>query len=270
MINITKKLDKTIKSWLDTKLSRLSEVSPGIFIGGVKDQTSKFPIWLFEYNNNLYIGAEEKIHKSILGLVDRLNSQMIFSQFGMYEISRITHPLGYYVWGPSWFMFTEKESWINFNDYKIEILSNEEINNQLDEKIFWHNSYDCLKGFVIKDQGKIVASATLHDVGDNFVEIGLDTHPDAQLKGLGTNVYSAAGKWAFENNKIPYSSVGPWNIPSTRTQIKCGMKCIGVDMVGIDKFKLPPQSLGAPSKDIDIYDYYPSWAFNQNINKKQA
>ena len=48
------------------------------------------------------------------------------------------------------------------------------------------------------------------------------------------------------------------------------MKCIGVDMVGIDKFKLPPQSLGAPSKDIDIYDYYPSWAFNQNIIKKQT
>ena len=104
MINITKKLDETIKSWLDTKLSELNEVSPGIFIGGVKDQTSKFPIWLFEYNNNLYIGAEEKIHKSILSLVDRLNSQMIFSQFGMYEISRITHPLGYYVWGPSWFV----------------------------------------------------------------------------------------------------------------------------------------------------------------------
>ena len=48
MINITKKLDKTIKSWLDTKLSQLNEVSPGIFIGGVKDQTSKFPIWLFD------------------------------------------------------------------------------------------------------------------------------------------------------------------------------------------------------------------------------
>ena len=71
MINITKKLDDTIKSWLDTKLSELNEVNPGIFIGGVKDQSFKFPIWLFEYNNNLYIGAEEKIHKSILSLVDR-------------------------------------------------------------------------------------------------------------------------------------------------------------------------------------------------------
>ena len=57
MINITKKLDETINSWLDTKLSELNEVSPGIFIGGVKDQASKFPIWLFEYNNNLYIAS---------------------------------------------------------------------------------------------------------------------------------------------------------------------------------------------------------------------
>ena len=72
-------------------------------------------------------------------------------------------------------------------------------------------------------------------------------------------------KWAYENNITPYSSVGPWNVPSTRTQLKCGMKYIGVDMKGTKEFKVPPQILGSPSKDIRVENYYPKWAFNKEI-----
>ena len=52
MINITKKLDETINSWLDTKLSELNEVSPGIFIGGVKIKHRNF---LYGYLNIIII-----------------------------------------------------------------------------------------------------------------------------------------------------------------------------------------------------------------------
>jgi len=45
------------------------------------------------------------------------------------------------------------------------------------------------------------------------------------------------------------------------------MKYIGIDMRGIDKFSLSPQTLGYPRKDIKIYDYYPEWAFNKDITK---
>ena len=85
---------------------------------------------------------------------------------------------------------------------------------------------------------------------------------------MGSTVYSAAGRWAFDNGYIPFSSVGPWNVPSARTQIKCGMKFIGTDMTSIEQFKVPPQTLGTPNDEINIYDYYPKWGFNKKIIKR--
>jgi hypothetical protein len=101
------------------------------------------------------------------------------------------------------------------------------------------------------------------------VEIGVDTHPDSQLSGLGSTVFSAAGRWAFQNGMIPFSSVGPFNIPSTRTQINSGMKYIGVDMTGAKEFAVPPQPLGRPSKEIKVVNYYPEWAKNPDISTKK-
>ena len=43
------------------------------------------------------------------------------------------------------------------------------------------------------------------------------------------------------------------------------MKYIGVDMKGSKEFKVPPQILGSPSKDIRVENYYPKWAFNKEI-----
>ena len=54
---------------------------------------------------------------------------------------------------------------------------------------------------------------------------------------------------------IPFSLVGPFNIPSTRTHINSGMKYIGVDMTGAKEFAVPPQPLGRPSKEIKVVDY---------------
>ena len=147
-------------------------------------------------------------------------------------------------------------------------MSRSEFNKSVDQKIFWHNYPDCLKAFVVKENNNILAASTLKDIGNNFVEIGVDAHPDSQLSGLGSTVYSAAGRWAFENGKIPFSSVGPWNIPSTRTQLNSGMKYVGIDMIGINKFFVPPQPLGKPSPEIDMTNYYPEWAKNSQIKPK--
>ena len=46
------------------------------------------------------------------------------------------------------------------------------------------------------------------------------------------------------------------------------MKYVGVDMTGTKEFAVPPQPLGKPSPNIDVNDYYPEWAKNQNISKK--
>lgn len=284
MKKITKNLDKTVKLWIRNNISDYEQCDPNIFVGELSKKSSDSPsvttheplaghgfkdsIWIFKYDQNIYLGVEKDAREEIHDFLSKTHKDMIFSSYGTYELSRITHKFGYYVWGPSWVLFAEENDWIDIKKHNVEILSSDSFNKIVDKKIFWHNDFNCLKAFVVVEKEKILASATLTDVGNNFVEIGVDTHPDSQLTGLGSTVYSAAGRWAFQNGMVPFSSVGPFNIPSTRTQINSGMKYIGVDMTGTKEFAVPPQPLGKPSPNIDINDYYPEWAKNQNINNK--
>jgi RimJ/RimL family protein N-acetyltransferase len=270
MLEISKQLDKTINNWINHHAPNLENIENGIYISEFDDSNSDkraSKIWIFEYNNSLYLSLNKNVKEDLLKLIKKTPRDFLFSDYGKYEISKITHDYGYYVWGPTWELFAEEKDWIDINLHEVEILSGDEIKDQLDFKIFWHNYVDCVKGFVIKNNNKIIAAATLLDIGGGFVEIGVDADQSISIAGLGSTVYSAAGRWAFENDIYPYSAVGPWNIPSTRTQLKCGMKYIGIDMSGIDKFSLSPQTLGYPRKDIKIYDYYPEWAFNKDITK---
>ena len=272
MSEISEKLDKTIIDWINHKAPNCKQFEDNIYISEHDDsieQNRLNKIWIFQYekDNSLYISINKNIKDDVVKLINKTPRDFLFSDYGKYEISKITHKFGYYVWGPSWQLFAEEKDWIDIKLYDVEIVSKEEIKDQLDSKIFWHNYLDCIKGFVIKNDNKITAAATLKNIGGGFAEIGVDSDQNVSLSGLGSTVYSAAGRWAFENNIYPYSAVASWNIPSTRTQLKCGMRYAGNDMVGIDKFSLAPQTLGYPSKDIKIYDYYPEWAFNKNITK---
>ena len=284
MKKISKNLDKTVKLWIRNNIFDYEQWDPNIFVGELSKKSPDSPsvttheplaghgfkdsIWIFEYDQNIYLGVEKDAREEVQDFLSKTHKDMIFSSYGTYELSRITHKFGYYVWGPSWVLFAEENDWIDIKKHNVEILSSDSFNKIVDKKIFWHNDFNCLKAFVVVEKEKILASATLTDVGNNFVEIGVDTHPDSQLSGLGSTVYSAAGRWAFQNGMVPFSSVGPFNIPSTRTQINSGMKYIGVDMTGTKEFAVPPQPLGKPSPNIDINDYYPEWAKNQNINNK--
>ena len=284
MKKISKNLDKTVKLWIRNNISDFEQFDTNIFVGELSKKSSdsssvtsheplaghgfKDSIWIFEYDQNIYLGVEKDAREEIQDFLSKTHKDMIFSTYGTYELSRITHKFGYYVWGPSWVLFAEENDWIDIKKHNVEILSSDSFNKIVDKNIFWHNDFNCLKAFVVVEKEKILASATLTDVGNSFVEIGVDTHPDSQLSGLGSTVYSAAGRWAFQNGMIPFSSVGPFNIPSTRTQINSGMKYVGVDMTGTKEFAVPPQPLGKPSPNIDVNDYYPEWAKNQNISKK--
>ena len=281
---ISKNLDKTVKFWIKNNIPDYEQVHTNIFVGELSKKSSdssttttheplaghgfKDSIWIFEYDQNIYLGVENEASEEVQGFLSKTHKDMIFSSYGTYELSRITHKFGYYVWGPSWVLFAEENDWIDIKKHNVEILSSESFNKIVDKSIFWHNDFNCLKAFVVVEKEKILASATLTDVGNNFVEIGVDTHPDAQLSGLGSTVYSAAGRWAFQNGMVPFSSVGPFNIPSTRTQINSGMKYVGVDMTGTKEFAVPPQPLGNPSPSIVVNDYYPEWAKNKEINKR--
>ena len=285
MKKISKNLDQTVKLWIRNNIPNYDQCESNIYVGELNKYSSesstvstdeplaghgfKDSIWIFEYDQNIYLGVDNDARQEVQDFLSKTHKDMIFSSYGTYELSRITHQYGYYVWGPSWVLFAEENDWIDINKHDVEILSRNEFNKIVDKKVFWHNDFNCLKAFSVIKNEKIIASATLTDIGNNFVEIGVDTHPDSQLSGLGSTVYSAAGRWAFQNGMIPFSSVGPFNIPSTRTQINSGMKYIGVDMTGTKEFAVPPQPLGRPSKEINVVNYYPEWAKNPDISTKK-
>ena len=262
---ISNNLDKIIETWVNNKIQNYKKFSNRIFVG--QSIIDVNPLWIFEYKNKIFLSVQNNVKNEIIHLIENIHRDFLFSDYGKFEIAKITHKYHYYVWGPSWIMFAEENDWNDIDLHKVEILNSSEIKDQLDFNFFWHNYSDCLKGFAIKMNNKIIACATLKDVGGGFVEIGVDVDTKLNIPGLGSSIYSAAGRWAFDKNYIPFSSVGPWNVPSTRTQMKCGMKFIGTDMTSIDKFKIAPQTLGSPANEINIYDYYPEWGFNKNIIK---
>ena len=263
---INSNLDKIINNWINNKIPNYEKVENNIFVAHSNIDLN--PLWIFDYKNNIYLSVQNKVKTQIIALIKSLQRELLFSDYGKYEIAEITHKYGYYLWGPSWIMFAEENDWIDIVLHEVEILNTSQIKDSLDVKFFWHNYLDCLRGFVIKQNDQIIACATLKDVGGGFVEIGVDVDTELNFSGLGSTVYSAAGRWAFDNGYIPFSSVGPWNVPSARTQIKCGMKFIGTDMTSIEQFKVPPQTLGTPNDEINIYDYYPKWGFNKKIIKR--
>ena len=286
MKKISKNLDQTVKLWIANTIPNYDQCESNIYVGELNKYSfesstgrvltigsgyakRKDSIWIFEYDQNIYLGVDNDARQEVQDFLSKTHKDMIFSSYGTYELSRITHKYGYYVWGPSWVWFAEENDWIDINKHDVEILSRNEFNKIVDKKVFWHNDFNCLKAFSVIKNEKIIASATLTDIGNNFVEIGVDTHPDSQLSGLGSTVFSAAGRWAFQNGMIPFSLVGPFNIPSTRTHINSGMKYIGVDMTGAKEFAVPPQPLGRPSKEIKVVNYYPEWAKNPDISTKK-
>ena len=100
-------------------------------------------------------------------------------------------------------------------------------------------------------------------------DIGIDALHGSQSRGLGSAVFSAAGNWVLEQGGIPFATAAPWNVPSTRTLRKLGMKYVYSAMFGqTGPFLAPPQPFGQPLPGRPIYNYYPDWAMNKGIHEK--
>ena len=126
MLEISKQLDKTINNWINHHAPNLENVESGIYISEFDDSNSDkraSKIWIFEYNNSLYLSLNKNVKEDLLKLIKKTPRDFLFSDYGKYEISKITHDYGYYVWGPTWELFAEEKDWIDINLHEVEILS---------------------------------------------------------------------------------------------------------------------------------------------------
>ena len=96
------------------------------------------------------------------------------------------------------------------------------------------------------------ALATVTSHGDPVWEIGMETHPDAQARGLGHAVVNAAANWILENDRIVLATVGTFNIPSARTLRSVGLRYAFMTIDGRPgPFMVQPQPSGQPATGRD-------------------
>lgn len=198
-----------------------------------------------------------------------VHPDLLFTPFGAYELSRVTLPHEVSVWGPTWFLFADAVSWRGRADERVRALAADEL-SAVDFDLFWHcYGPGSVAAFGIYQGGNLVSLATVKDQGDPFMEIGVDVSRDAQSSGLGSAVVATAGTWILEQGRLPLATVAPFNVPSTRTLRRVGLGYGMTEMIGVDgPFRVPPQPMGRPLPDADIYDYYPDWAMNTGIRPR--
>ena len=265
---ISEKLRKNITPWTERLIGvPLSELRayPTPVLTSRWEPKAGHPLIVVQIGNKSALVATPELCEAVHPIIGELHPDLIFSQFGTYELARATLPLGITIWGPSFFLFGDETTVEPADDPRVVQVGDAELAG-VDYNIFWHCPPDALAGFAIYEGSDLAALATVTDHGDPVWEIGMETHPNTQGKGLGHAVVKAAANWILENDKIALATVGTFNIPSARTLRSVGLRYAFMVVEGLPgPFRVPPQPLGRPRANETLYNHYPDWAINKDI-----
>ena len=270
MSNLSIKVEQWINSHLDEKIIDLGsekyEIVPVLNVPLLCK-----PIWVVKYKQSTIIFSEKKWISDLENLITKIDKEMLFSIYGTYELAKLTQSGKFKANGPSYYLFGDRDKCNLEVDYRVFITDSEELES-VDRNIFWHCYFDdVVSGFAVKNDGKISALATVIDKGEDVYEIGMEVERSSQGLGMGRAVVNAAVQWILDIGGTPLATVGPFNVPSTRTLRSVGLTYYMTDMFGEPgDFAVPPQALGTPTKDMNIYNLYPDWAKNNMIKPKQS
>lgn len=223
------------------------------------------PFVIVRCGNGSALIATQDLCDAVRPIARDLHADLVFSPFGVYELARVTLPLGIAVWGPSFFLFGDRRTVMPPKDDCVVRIGPAELAG-VDYSIFWHCQPNALAGFALYESDRLVALATVTDRGDPVWEIGMETHLGAQRRGLGRAVVNAAANWIVQNGRIALATVGTFNVPSARTLRSVGLHYAFMTIDGRPgRFMVPPQTLGSPRPGEPLYNYYPEWAMTKDI-----
>lgn len=227
----------------------------------------KVPLWGVKTDAGTVLTVRANWVEPVQGLVEELTVDELFSVFGCYQLGRFTLPQGVGVFGPSWYYVGDAKTFKDPEDVRVCSLSGAEWEEEVDATVFWHCfGADAVARFAIREQGKVVALATVRAEFDALWEIGIDVAPQATGQGLGRAVMGAAGRWILQQGRLVLATTAPWNVPSARTLRSVGLRCVLSDLTGAaGAFKVQPQPLGLPYPGAVIHNLYPKWAMNKQI-----
>ncbi len=264
------RLLKKIQPWLEGELGALIG-RPGHPLVAVLATEPRAEgsrtLWAVRVQGQAIVTVREDWLEHVQRAVSTLSLDELFTVFGVYELARVTLPLGTTVFGPSWYLAADGDSFIPAGDTRPVQLAGEDLEARVDSSIFWHCPLrQAVVAHAVFEENRLVALATTRLLGDLVYEIGVDVAPRAKSQGLGRAVVSAAGEWILRQGGLILAVAAPWNVPSVRTMRSLGLRLVLTDLDSFPApFRLPPQPLGVPHPDAQIYDYYPAWAMNAAV-----
>ncbi len=264
------RLLKKIQPWLERELGvpidRLGGPSAPVLPTEPRSEGSR-PLWAVRVQGQAIVTVREGWLEQVQSAVSTLSSDELFTVFGAYELARVTLPLGKAVFGPSWYLAADGDSFTPVGDARPVQLPKEDLETTVDSNIFWHCPLQqAVVAHAVFEENRLAALATTRLLGDLVFEIGVDVSPKAKSRGLGRAVVSAAGEWILRQGGLILAISAPWNVPSVRTMRSLGLRLVLTDLDSMPApFRLPPQPLGVPHPGAQVYDYYPAWGMNSAI-----
>ena len=258
--------------WLEARLGVALERARADTIPVVAPEgPTSHPLWAVRLGERCLVAARAEWVEAVRSVADRLTPDELFSVFGAYELSRVTLPDGYGVWGPSWFYVADEPGFTGERDERTERLSAAQM-AAVDARVFWHcASGPEVVGFGVCEGDRLTALATVRPDDGAVWEVGLDVAPDAKTRGLGLAVFGAAGRWILEQGRLVLGTTAPWNIPSARTMRSLGMRMVLSSLISMAApMRIPPQPLGSPLPGVELRQYYPDWAMNRDILPREG
>ena len=269
-MNHTEILPEPLHSWTQRHfgLSLAVLSNDPIPVVEIEPEAAIGPFVAFHRSGRGALAARPEWTGEFSSMIGRLPMEMIFSPFGCAELSRVTLPHGYGVWGPIWYLFGDDSTVVPREDKRPRRFTPDEL-REVDYNLFWHCSREAVTGFGITEEGRIAALAVVTRRGDPVWEVGMDVIPEAKGRGLGRTVVAAAANWILENGGFVMAMVGPFNVPSVRTLRAVGLHYAFTTLEAMEgPFRIPPQPLGSPLPDAEVFDYYPRWAMSQKIKPR--
>ena len=264
------RLRDRLTPWLESRLGTAPDtlLDPRVPVVALEARlTTPPPVFGLAMGSRGVVTTRPDWEPSVHEALDGLAYDSVFSIYGAYELSRATIPNGFTGWGPYFCLAADDQNFLTIEDPRPVYLSGDEIRSGADPRIFWHCFVDeAIAGFGIFEDGTLVSLATIRVESEEIFEIGVDSAPDLQGRGMGRAVASAAGSWILDQGKIVWWTTSTWNVPSSRLSRALGLAHVWSELIAVPgPFRMPPQPLGAPVPGAEMRQYYPSWAMNHEI-----
>ncbi len=268
---VERALLELVRPWIEASLGYgLPETAgsePRLEVAPADD--SSHPFFAVRVDDIVAAAARSEWLDDLRPILAELHPDLLFSVAGTFELSRVTLGGEVAVWGPVPCYVADKTTWLPVGADRSVKLSGPQLAD-VDFEVFWHCAGPAaLAHFGVYEERQLVALSSVSDHGHNIYEIGVDARQGSQGRGLGNAVVSAAGNWILEQEAVLFATAAQWNVPSGRNLRRLGMKYVYSAMIGRPgPFLVPPQPLGQPLPGQPMYNNYPTWAMNKNIQER--